>query len=105
MRCFILEEGWEKEAGRLSDQFEPRDWVELEGDCFFEALTISHSRSADFSFPFPPFSTHFIHAFPQPVLCLLISLLVHQCVCLSLPQHGETEEEVSKGGAAQQLHG
>lgn len=54
---------------------------------------------------FPPFSTHFIHALPQPAFYLLISLLVQQCEYLSLPQHGETEEEVSKGGASQQLHG
>lgn len=41
----------------------------------------------------------------QPASCLLVCLSVHQSVCLGLPQHGEAEEEVAKGRAAQQLQG
>lgn len=36
---------------------------------------------------------------PQPAFCLSLSIF------LGLPQHGEAEEEVAEGGAAQQLHG
>lgn len=70
-------------------------------------ITTPHGRSADFSsllsglfHPLRPLS-------PQPASCLLVCLCLslYGSVCLGLPQHGEAEEEVAKGGAAQQLQG
>jgi hypothetical protein len=75
MRWFILEQGWEK-CWETSDQFEPRDWVELEDDCFFEALAdlLIFPPLPSPPLPFPPISP-----MPSPSLLFifLISLLVH----------------------------
>lgn len=98
MRWFIQGQGWREKPG---DESEPG--TGCAGSLVFSVLPLL--LVADLvtfpSLPPPAVPTRGIQALPQSGFCPLISLLV----CLSLPQHGEAEEEAAKGGAAQQLHG